>query len=239
MEAKPDLLNLDLEAEMIVRVGSSLKRVKKRLVDADLTFQLMPHVDADPLEVSTWEAKIHALIGHRDTMSFPQLLDFKRAFNQRRDEQQAQESANATARRGAHTERLKKGAEAAVRLKALQAGKTYGVTSSFGGKVAGEPLRTIDNYSGLNTIYNHQPRTLVRRDGRFTKVDAVSVVPPWLSAGCYPNADPASLRDPPEGVYTLPFKVHRLLPLFRPPLPLFTPRHPPSPPSPPSLVSFR
>lgn len=170
MEAKPDLLNLDLEAEMIARVGSSLKRVKKRLVDADLTFQLMPPPDADPLEVSTWEAKIHALIGHRDTMSFPQLLDFKRAFSERQRVEQQQQQAVATALSDKHAERLKKGAQAAARLQQMQANKTFGVTSNFGGKVPGEPLRTIEDYCGQNTIYNHQPRTLVRRDGRFTKV---------------------------------------------------------------------
>ena len=77
--AKPDLLLLELEAEMLKRVGSSLRRVKKRLVDTDLTFQLKPP-ETEALELANWEARVSSLVNYTDTMSFPKLLDFKRQF---------------------------------------------------------------------------------------------------------------------------------------------------------------
>jgi len=209
--AKPDLLGLELEAEMLKRVGSSIKRVKKRLMDTDVTFQLKPP-EGEKIEIANWEAKVSRLIHFTDTMSFPKLLDFKRQFAKKELELLREEGERRDKLERLQHERMRKGMIAESRLKTLQEGKIYNVRAStyFGGEIPGEQLRVIENYSGLNTIYggpHTSTRVLTRKDGRFTKYDQKSDLPPWISAGSYANSDPSMFLERAEGLYKLPFKI--------------------------------
>lgn len=209
--AKPDLLLLELEAEMLKRVGSSLRRVKKRLVDTDLTFQLKPP-ETEALELANWEARVSSLVNYTDTMSFPRLLDFKRQFAARQHGIAKEAEAIRDSREKQRLARVRNGQEAEERLKSARMGKNFDVTKAsvyFGGAIAGEGIKTIENYSGLNTVYggpHSSTRILIRRDGRFTKLNQTSELPPWISAGGYANSDPPMFHELAEGVYTLPFK---------------------------------
>lgn len=206
--AKPDLLNLELEAEMLKQVGASLSRVKKRLIDTDLAFHLKPP-DTETREIKDWETKIASLINYTEKMPFPKLLDFKRQFakkNQERAKIAAEQHHLAQMRQH---ERIRLGNEAGAKMEQFRKNKSFGTLSShFGGPIPGETLKTIENYAGQNTIYGSQEttRTLIRKDGRLTKYELTSDVPPWVSAGCYANSDPPLFHELPDGVYTLPFK---------------------------------
>jgi hypothetical protein len=205
--AKPDLLNLELEAEMLRRVGSSIARVKKRVLDTTVALEMKPP-ETETLEIAKWEEKVSGLINFSDSMSFPKLLDFKRQVAKMHLDKQEAHAAQRNEYDKQQAEREQKGREAKNKLNRLREGKVFGETMYFGGAVTGQPIKTIENYEGLNTIYggpNSTSRTLVRKDGRFTNYDQASQLPPWLSAGTYPNADPAFLRDQTDGSYRIAF----------------------------------
>ena len=191
-----DSLSLELEAEMLRQVGQSIHRVKKRLVDTDLTFQLRPP-ETEGLEVSKWEDKVRKLVDHRDVMAFPKLLDFKRQFRQKHSDYQE-------VRQVFGSRDVLDSKRHQVRHK-----ETKVCESSFGGPVVGESIKTIENYSGQNTFYggvNSSTRVLVRKDGRFTRYETASDLPPWICEGVYANNDPPLFRERPRGIYTFPFK---------------------------------
>lgn len=196
-----DSLSLELEAEMLRQVGQSIQRVKKRLVDTDLTFQLRPP-ETEELELSKWEDKVRKLIDHRDVMAFPKLLDFKRQFKHKHsDDQEVRQVL------GRKSRDVLDSKQRHYQVRDKETTKVY--KSSFGGAVVGESLRTIENYSGQNTFYggvNSSSRVLIRKDGRFTNYDRASDLPPWICEGAYANNDPALFRERPCGVYTLPFQ---------------------------------
>jgi len=75
----------------------------------------------------------------------------------------------------------------------------------------GEAIRTIERYEGINSEYTAtrtQPRTLVRKDGRFTNYTTVTAIPEWIGPQYYGNLDPAFLNPTirPDSAYEVPFR---------------------------------
>jgi hypothetical protein len=113
--AKPDLLNLELEAEMLRRVGSSIARVKKRLIDTGVALEMKPP-ETEALEIAKWEEKVSGLINFSDSMSFPKLLDFKRQVAKKQLDKQEAQAAQRNEYDKQKADREQKGREATNKL---------------------------------------------------------------------------------------------------------------------------
>ncbi len=199
-----DPLSLELHERMISQTGTSLVRVKKRLKDVDMTFQLKPPED-EKMEIFVWEKKIKDLIEYKDTLDFPTIVGLKRERIKREKalaEQSASNDAIAEEKRQMH----KKMAHIAnERLREARKSKYFGPSKDFGVDIVGE-LRTIPNYNGQNSIYKGE-RVLVRKDGRYTRQTNERDVPPWIGPQYYSNLDPKFLAKGifPENISKVPF----------------------------------
>ena len=131
-----DPLSLELHERMISQTGTSLVRVKKRLKDVDMTFQLKPPED-EKMEIFVWEKKIKDLIEYKDTLDFPTIVGLKRERIKREKalaEQSASNDAIAEEKRQMH----KKMAHIAnERLREARKNK-YLASKDFGVDIVGE-----------------------------------------------------------------------------------------------------
>ena len=201
-EAEP--LSLELHERMISQTGTSLARVKKRLKDVDMTFQLKPPED-EKMEIYQWEKKIKDLIEYKDTLEFPTLIGLKRE-RVKKEKAQAEQSASNDAIAEEKRQMHKKMAQIAnARLRESRKNKYFGPSKDFGVDIVGE-LRTIPNYNGQNCVYKGE-RVLVRKDGRYTRETSSSDVPPWIGPQYYGNLDPKFLAKGifPENISKVPF----------------------------------
>ena len=201
-EAEP--LSLELHERMISQTGTSLARVKKRLKDVDMTFQLKPPED-EKMEIYQWEKKIKDLIEYKDTLEFPTIIGLKRE-RVKKEKAQAEQSASNDAIAEEKRQMHKKMAQIAnARLRESRKNKYFGPSKDFGVDIVGE-LRTIPNYNGQNCVYKGE-RVLVRKDGRYTRETSSSDVPPWIGPQYYGNLDPKFLAKGifPENISKVPF----------------------------------
>lgn len=200
-----DPISLQLHDEMISQTGKSLVRVKKRLNDVNMTFQLKPPED-EKMEIWQWENKIKEMIEYKDHLEFPTVIGIKRERlkkEQSKAEQSASEDKKAEEKRKMHQQMAKLANE---RLRESRKSKYFGPSKYFGVDIVGE-LRTIPDYNGQNSIYKGS-RTLFRKDGRYTRQTHATDVPPWIGPQYYANLDPRLLSKgiAPENISQVPFK---------------------------------
>jgi hypothetical protein len=201
-----DPISLELHDAMIKATGASIARLKNRLKETNMTFQLKPPED-EKMEVWKWEKKIRELVDYKEKYDFPTEMEMKRARAKRQQgiaESNAEKDRIDADRKAMHAALAK---EANRKLNLLREGKIFGKANTFGGPGVGEAISTIENYDGLNCVYKGE-RTLVRKDGRFTKQDAASEIPPWIGPQYYSNLDPPFLATGlfPANISQIPFK---------------------------------
>ena len=72
-----DPISMEIHEQMIKACGASIARVKKRLKETNLIYQLKPPED-EKFEVNQWEMKIKDMMNHKEKMQFPSVMDIKR-----------------------------------------------------------------------------------------------------------------------------------------------------------------
>lgn len=200
-----DPISLQLHDEMISQTGKSLVRVKKRLNNVNMTFQLKPPED-EKMEIWQWEKKIKEMIEYKEHLEFPTVIGIKRE-RLKKEQSNAEKSASddkvAEEKRKMHQQMAKLANE---RLRESRKNKYFGASKYFGVDIVGE-LRTIPDYNGQNSIYKGS-RTLYRKDGRYTRETHSTDVPPWIGPQYYANLDPKLLSKgiAPENISQVPFK---------------------------------
>ena len=80
-----DPLSVEMHGVMLERTGASLSKVKQRLHDVNLTYQLKPPED-EQIEMYQWEQKINDLMSQNEKLSFPTVLEMKRIRSKRASE---------------------------------------------------------------------------------------------------------------------------------------------------------
>ncbi len=206
LSKEKDPISLEIHQEMLKSTGSSIARLKKRLKDTNMAFQLKPPED-EKMEVWKWEKKIHEMVGNKETYDFPSVMEIKRA-RAKREQDQAESNAEKdrieSDRKAMHASLAK---EANRKLGLLREHKKFGKANTFGGPVEGESIKTIENYKGMNSIYDGV-RTLVRKNGVFTRQTGASEIPPWIGPQYYSNLDPKELAHGlfPDSISEIPFK---------------------------------
>ena len=80
-----DPLSVEMHGVMLERTGASLSKVKQRLHDVNLTYQLKPPED-EQIEMYQWEQKINDLMSQNEKLSFPTVLGMKRIRSKRASE---------------------------------------------------------------------------------------------------------------------------------------------------------
>jgi len=186
-----DPISLEIYEAMLNSTGSAISRLKKRLKDTNMAFQLKPPED-EKFEVLLWEQKIHAMVHHKEKFDFPTVMDVKRARAKREQgmaEKNAEKDRLDEDRRAMHAALAK---EANRKLNILREHKNFGKANTFGGPGEGQAMRTIEGYTGMNCVYDGE-RTLIRKDGRFTRQVGASEIPPWIGPQYYSNLDPPFL----------------------------------------------
>lgn len=203
-----DPLSVEMHGVMLERTGASLSKVKQRLHDVNLTYQLKPPED-EQIEMYQWEQKINDLMSQNEKLSFPTVLEMKRIRSKR-----ASENATEMAQDDKiQEERRKRKAELAKiandRLREVRKTKYFGPSKYFGTGhfEEGDLLKTISDYNGQNSYWTGE-RKLYKRDGRFTKQKHLTEVPPWIGPQYYGNLDPKFLASGlfPENISMVPFK---------------------------------
>ena len=184
--------SLILNEQQIAAARSSVKRVKKRLHDTELTLILEPPKN-ELAEREEWRLKVTELIERKEKLPFPSLKEISHDLEQtekvQRAEQQrvAQEELKRRKPRPVLTDEEKLEQVKRIELKR----RIDPNCKFFGPSEEGVPLRTIDHYSGCNTIYAGR-RTLVRRNPKVEVfASTMSSLPPWFGPGYYKDADPA------------------------------------------------
>jgi len=201
-----DPISLEIHTEMLRSTGASISRLKKRLKETNMAFQLKPPED-EKMEVKLWEQKIDKMIAYKEKHDFPTVMEIKRTRAKREQglaESNAEKDRIDADRKAMHATLAK---EANRKLNLLRQNKRFGKANTFGGPIEGEAVKYIDNYKGMNSIYDGE-RTLIRKDGRFTRQVGTSEIPPWIGPQYYSNLDPKFLAEGifPESISEIPFK---------------------------------
>jgi hypothetical protein len=201
-----DPISLEIHAAMINSTGSSIARLKKRLKETNMTYQLKPPED-EKMEVWKWEQKIHEMVDYKEQYDFPTVMEIKRARAKRQQglaESNAEKDRVDADRKALHAALAK---EANRKLNILRENKRFGKANTFGGPVEFEPIKTISNYKGMNSIYDGE-RTLTRKNGVFTRQVGASEIPPWIGPQYYSKLDPKFLAHGlfPDSISEIPFK---------------------------------
>jgi len=141
-------MELDFHERLLNSVGKSIASTKKRLHDAELILNLRPP-DHEEAEIQEWNVKVSQLIDRRGPLQFPTLSNIQREYEKKafiksiRSGRQKIESDEKFNQR--MSRRLAKEAEMIKK-------KVLGDSASFGKKVTGSALRTIDGYDGTYAI---------------------------------------------------------------------------------------
>ena len=201
-----DPISLEMYEAMLTSTGAAISRLKKRLKDTNMAFQLKPPED-EKFETLQWEQKINNIVNFKEKYDFPSVMEIKRARAKRQQgiaEKNAEKDRIEEDRKAMHAALAK---EANQKLAVLRLGKNFGKANTFGGPGEGEPIKTIERYDGANCVYKGE-RTLIRKDGRFTKQVGASEIPPWIGPQYYSNLDPAFLAKGlfPPNISQIPFK---------------------------------
>ena len=201
-----DPISLEIYEGMLNSTGAAITRLKKRLKETNMAFQLKPPED-EKFEVMVWEQKIHEMVDFKEKFDFPTVMDVKRTRAKRQQgmaEKNAEKDRLDEDRKAMHASLAK---EANRKLSILREHKHFGKGNTFGGPGDGQVIKTIEGYSGMNCIYNGE-RTLIRKDGRLTKQVSASEVPPWIGPQYYANLDPPFLAKGlfPQNGSQVPFK---------------------------------
>ena len=177
-----------LNAKQIAASRTSVARVKKRLHDTELTLILEPPKN-ELAEREEWRLKVTELIERKDKLPFPSLKEIE---DQKDDEdRKLVQSRQEESKRRKHKVKLSD-EEKLEQVKRIELKRRIDPNCKFfGPSEEGVPLRTVDNYTGCNSIYEGS-RTLVRRNPKVEVLSSVSSsLPPWFGPGYYQNADPA------------------------------------------------
>jgi len=186
-----DPISLEIYETMLNSTGSAISRLKKRLKDTNMAFQLKPPED-EKFEVLLWEQKINEMVDYKEKFDFPTVMDVKRTRAKRQQgmaEKNAEKDRLEEDRKAMHAALAK---EANRKLNILREHKHFGKANTFGGPGEGQAMRTIEGYKGMNCVYDGE-RTLIRKDGRFTRQVGASEIPPWIGPQYYSNLDPPFL----------------------------------------------
>jgi hypothetical protein len=137
-------MELDFHERLLHTVGKSIASTKKRLHDAELVLNLRPP-DHEAAEIEEWNAKVAQLIDRRGPLEFPTLYKVRKEYESKaliksirtgRQKIESDEKFNQRMNRklAREAEMIKK--------------KILSNTASFGKKVTGDPIRTIEGYKG-------------------------------------------------------------------------------------------
>jgi hypothetical protein len=139
-------MELDFHERLLHTVGKNIAQTKKRLHDAELILNLRPP-DHEIAETQEWNVKVSQLIDRRDPLQFPTLYKVRKEYESKaliksirsgRQRIESDEKFNQRMNRilAREAELIKK--------------KVLSNSASFGKKLTGEPIRTIDDYKGAN-----------------------------------------------------------------------------------------
>lgn len=189
-------VSLDYHGRLVERVGRGIAQTKKRLYDAELLLNLEPPPDEKQL-VKQWTVVVNDVLTKKTQMQFPNLRRMKRQHElQQQLEAETQNLKRASSKQKLirqESEIMEKQAQNLRNMVLHKEGK-------FGGSLKGEPLRTIQNYNGSNSIYVGT-RTLIRKEGNAFG-NANTSLPPWFGPGYY---DVASKEEHSETHFQVPF----------------------------------
>lgn len=139
-------MELDYHERLLQTVGKSIQQTKKRLHDAELILNLRPP-DHEPAEIQEWSVKVSQLIDKRPPLEFPTLYKVRKEYENKaliksirtgRQKIESDEKFNQRMNRilAKEAEMIKK--------------KVLSESASFGKKVVGESIKTIDGYKGTS-----------------------------------------------------------------------------------------
>lgn len=143
-------MELDFHERLLHTVGKSIASTKKRLHDAELILNLRPP-DHEEAEIQEWNVKVSQLIDKRGPLEFPTLYKVRKEYESKaliksiRNGRQRIESDEKFNQR--MSRRLAKEAEMIKK-------KVLSESASFGKKITGGTIRTIEDYQGKMVLNN-------------------------------------------------------------------------------------
>ena len=200
MEPIPLDSSLLLNEKQIAASRSSVARVKKRLHDTELTLILEPPKN-ERAEREEWRLKVTELIERKEQLPFPNLEEIEEQLD-KKEQQRLRLQSRQDENKRRKPKPFLTDEEKLEQVKRIELKRRIDPNCKFfGPSQEGEPIRTIENYAGCNTIYAGS-RTLIRRNPKVEVfASTVSSLPPWFGPGYYKNADPKLFSALPESSY--------------------------------------
>lgn len=182
--------SIERQDEMTSIMGSSLKKIAKKIHNLELMMHNEPHEDAEAHEKKNWNLKMSKLLHFGVSKRLPTLREIQLS-NTQKEKVLTKKKTPAYKRRPAPvTVTPRSPVKRSLSLAASHVDSSVKAEGVFAapncdGK---EVIAVIKNYSGLNTSCGDE-RVLHRKDGRYGKfVPPTSSLPDWFGPGYYADA---------------------------------------------------
>mmetsp|Transcript_10382 Transcript_10382/g.17112 ORF Transcript_10382/g.17112 Transcript_10382/m.17112 type:complete len:513 (+) Transcript_10382:94-1632(+) len=193
--------NIQRQDEMTTIIGSSLKKIAKKIHRLELMMHNEPTEDAEAYEKKIWHDKMNKLLHYDVAKRLPTLKEIQLEKIQ---QQKIISSKNAS------KIRLKPKKKPMFMMTMDKTSETKPMESIQKGgmnapTINGEVIGVVKNYKGLNTSCGDE-RTLRRLDGRHSKLGAVSAVPEKMGPDHYTDGIQFKETERPDSSFQLSFR---------------------------------